>query len=65
MKAIRANEQARAAKRFQEDFQFYTQWAPKHAFPPEQICQREAELRQLQANQNPFTEELLQQLRKQ
>jgi WD40 repeat protein len=48
-----------------QDFQQYLEWGPKNGQPEEQIRQRQDWLRLLQANQNPFNEELLKLLRDQ
>jgi tetratricopeptide (TPR) repeat protein len=41
------------------DFQQFLEWGPKNGIPEEQIRQRQDWIRMLQANQNPFNEELL------
>jgi hypothetical protein len=47
------------------DFQQYLEWGPKNGQSEEQIRQRQDWIRMLQANQNPFNEELLKLLRDQ
>jgi tetratricopeptide (TPR) repeat protein len=47
------------------DFQQFLEWGPKNSAPEEQIRQRQDWIRMLQANQNPFSEELLKLLRNQ
>jgi tetratricopeptide (TPR) repeat protein len=48
-----------------EDFQRYLEWGPKNGRPQEEIRKRQDWIRTLQANQNPFNEELLEVLRDQ
>jgi WD domain, G-beta repeat len=48
-----------------KDFQQYLEWGQKHGRPEESIRQRQDWIRMLQANQNPFNEELLKLLRDQ
>jgi tetratricopeptide (TPR) repeat protein len=47
------------------DFQQYIEWGPKNGQSEEQIRQRQDWIRKLQADQNPFNEELLKLLRDQ
>jgi tetratricopeptide (TPR) repeat protein len=42
-----------------KDFQRYLEWGPENGVPEEHIRQRQDWIRTLQANQNPFNEELL------
>jgi tetratricopeptide (TPR) repeat protein len=48
-----------------DDFQRFLEWGPKNGIPEEKIRQRQDWIRMLQANQNPFNEELLELLRAQ
>ncbi len=48
-----------------EDLQRFVEWGPENGQSEEEIRQRREWIRILQANQNPFNEELLQQLREQ
>jgi tetratricopeptide (TPR) repeat protein len=47
------------------DFQQYLEWGPQNGTPQERIRQRQDWIRMLQANQNPFNEELLKLIRDQ
>jgi tetratricopeptide (TPR) repeat protein len=47
------------------DFQRFLEWSPKNGASEEQIRQRQDWIRLLQANQNPFNEDLLKLLRDQ
>jgi len=48
-----------------EDFQRFVEWGQEHNITEERLRQRREWIRILKANQNPFTEELLKQLRNQ
>jgi tetratricopeptide (TPR) repeat protein len=48
-----------------EDFQRFVEWGPGNGISEERIRQRQQWIQMLQVNQNPFTEELLKQLRTQ